>query len=106
MLRVMNLFLLLLIMQACSSQTSSDTEAIENQLSENVERKAVPDSLAKILTLDYVMGKYDPAKHEDFIEIPLIHADRSGLYLRKDTYAAFKAMYESAKQEGIILQIR
>ena len=56
--------------------------------------------------LDYLMGKYDPANHPDFTEIPARYADRSGLYLRQDVLEAYLEMYEVAKAAGINLVIR
>jgi LAS superfamily LD-carboxypeptidase LdcB len=52
------------------------------------------------------MGQFDPATHPDFVIIDTMHADRPGLYLHKETYTAFKLMYDAAKAEGIVLQIR
>lgn len=54
----------------------------------------------------YVTGKFDPAVDTSFILIPLEKADRTGMYLRKDTYRAFLAMDSAARKDGIILQIR
>lgn len=64
------------------------------------------DSPAFDMTLDYVMGRFIPAEHPDFVKIDIMHADKEGMYLRKDAYEAFKAMYEHAKRDGIQLQIR
>lgn len=60
----------------------------------------------EVFTVDYIMGHFEPAKHPDFVIIDIKHADREGLYLRKDTYEAFKKMYEHALKDGIRLQIR
>ncbi len=63
-------------------------------------------SLDSILYLDYVMGRFDPATRNDFIEVDSQYADRAGLYLRKDAYEAFLAMYRHALKDGIQLQIK
>jgi len=57
-------------------------------------------------TIDYITGHFDPATHPDFEKIDIKYADREGLYLRKDTYQAFRRMYDSALVDGIRLQIR
>ncbi len=57
-------------------------------------------------SLDYLMGKFDPVTDSNFIEINLEHADRAGLYLRKDTYNAFIRMYEAAQRDSVRLVIR
>jgi D-alanyl-D-alanine carboxypeptidase len=53
----------------------------------------------------YLMGKFDPSNHPDFVKISIKHADRPGLYLRKEVYEAYKRMYETAKLDGIDLKI-
>ncbi len=66
------------------------------------------DSAMQAETFDmaYLMGQFDPAAHPHFETVDRQHADREGMYLRKDTYEAFRRMYEAALQEGIKLQIR
>jgi len=58
------------------------------------------------ITLDYLMGKFEPKKDERFTVVSTKHADRSGLYLRKETYAAFLEMTAAAKKDGIKLIIK
>ncbi len=58
------------------------------------------------ISLDYLMGKFNPAEHVDFVKIELRYADRPGMYLRKEAYQAFRQMYEAAKAAGVRLQIR
>jgi len=60
---------------------------------------------AQNYSVDYVMGKFDPAQHEDFVVIADQYANRSGLYLHKETYAAFEKMHEAAKADGVNLRI-
>lgn len=55
--------------------------------------------------LAYVMGKFDPASHPDFVEINPEHASRKGMFLRRDVYDAFKNMYGAALKDGIRLRI-
>lgn len=63
-------------------------------------------SCANCLQTDYIMGKFDPSKHPDFAEIPLLYGDRDGLFLRRDVLNAFVQMYEAASSAGIKLQVR
>src|SRR5680860_598783 len=58
------------------------------------------------LSIRYLTGHFDPAKDTIFTLIDQQYADRSGMYIRKDTYRAFQAMNSAAREEGIILQIR
>jgi len=53
------------------------------------------------ITNDYLMGKFVPEKHADFVEVSSEHASRKGMFLRKDTYAAFVKMAEAAKADGV-----
>jgi D-alanyl-D-alanine carboxypeptidase len=64
------------------------------------------DTAAFKITIDYVMGRFNPAEHPDFVKIPIEHADKEGMYLRKDAYNAFLKMAAHAKRDGITLQIR
>jgi len=65
-----------------------------------------PDKSIEQFTVDYIMGHFDPATHPDFEEVDIKYADREGLFLRKDTYEAFRKMYNHAASDGIRLQIR
>lgn len=56
-------------------------------------------------SLDYLMGKFDPAKHEDFVVVDSKYTRPGTFYLRKDTYEAFQKMYEAALKEGVKLKI-
>jgi len=58
------------------------------------------------ISLDYIMGKFDPTKHKDFILVKPPHSDGNSRYLHKETWAAFQKMYQAAKKDGITLQIR
>lgn len=60
---------------------------------------------AQDFSTSYLMGKFDPAQHPDFTAIAPAYASRGGMYLRKDAYAAFKAMHAAAKADGISLRI-
>lgn len=53
----------------------------------------------------YLLGKFDPVQHPDFTAIPLPYANRRGLYMRKEAFAAFKEMREAARREGLSLTI-
>lgn len=70
------------------------------------QEKELTTSHPSWITIDYVMGRFDPATHGDFEKIESQHADREGLYLRKDAYLAFKKMSAAAATAGIELTIR
>lgn len=56
---------------------------------------------------DYLLGKFDPATHSDFVKLADEHTRGSGrgAYLRKETYEAFIKMSTAARKEGIELTI-
>ena len=56
-------------------------------------------------TVAYLMGKFDYTQHKGFVLVPKPYTDREGMYLRKETYAAFVKMYQAARREGITLTI-
>lgn len=55
--------------------------------------------------LDYVMGKFEPSEHADFIRIEARYADRSDRYMHREAYEAFVRMHDAAASEGIVLKI-
>lgn len=57
------------------------------------------------VTADYLMGKFDPAKHADFCKIGVKYATKPDMYLRKETYEAFVKMAEAAQKDGVKLNI-
>lgn len=53
----------------------------------------------------YLLGRFDPASHADFTLIESQYTTKTGAYLRKDAYEAFKQMHAAAKADGISLKI-
>ncbi|MEK7219249.1 MAG: M15 family metallopeptidase [Patescibacteria group bacterium] len=54
----------------------------------------------------YLMGKFDPVQRDDFILIPAEYTIVSNImYLRKETFLAFRGMQIAAKREGVDLKI-
>lgn len=56
-------------------------------------------------SIEYLTGKFDPAKHPDFAIVDKKYADGEGYFLRKDTYESFQKMWEAAQADGITLTI-
>jgi zinc D-Ala-D-Ala carboxypeptidase len=56
---------------------------------------------------NYLLGKFDPSTHADFVKLSDEHTRGSGrgAYLRKETYAAFIKMSDAARKEGVELTI-
>jgi len=54
---------------------------------------------------EYLLGKFKPAEHPDFVPVGKPYADKPGMMLRKEAFEAFKKMWESAQKAGISLKI-
>jgi D-alanyl-D-alanine carboxypeptidase len=56
---------------------------------------------------NYLLGKFDPATHPQFVKLADEHTRGSGrgAYLRKETYEAFIKMSDAAHKEGVELTI-
>ena len=94
-----------LVWLACQTKQPASTTMVVPTVDTIPHRVETKDSLEAILNLDYVMGRFDPAKRADFVLIDSQYADKQGMYMRKDAYEAFLAMYRHAKNDGIQLQI-
>ncbi len=86
---------------ACGG-TGQSTPPAADSLSANDPLPAPTDTFS----LDYLMGRFDPAAHPDFVRIAPEHCDKPDMYLRRDAYEAFVRMYEAARADGIRLIIR
>ncbi len=107
MFRLLPVILLCLV--ACQSETttSSNTTVEAATVPKGIVPKETKEELPQdTFSLDYVMGKFDPSKHPDFVRIESKYADREGLFLRKDAYNSFKKMHAAAQADGIKLVIR
>lgn len=113
-------FILLLSLVFSSCQEEQDakqtavTQKMEMLTSISPEKKSKDSTITNSTIMpkpnpsfdkDYIMGKFNPTKHKDFVVIANTHSSRAGMYLRKDAYKAFKEMYEAAKADGINFKI-
>ncbi|MCB0685922.1 MAG: M15 family metallopeptidase [Saprospiraceae bacterium] len=101
--------LLLLTIFACQGPSLRDanhTELSDTGIILTASTRALQKDTIPTWSIAYIMGKFDPALDTNFIVVDRTFADREGLYLRKDTYEAFKKMHAAAQQEGVSLIIR
>lgn len=56
-------------------------------------------------SVEYLMGKFDPATHPAFVPVDKKYADAEGYFLRKETYENFVKMHDAAMVDGITLTI-
>jgi D-alanyl-D-alanine carboxypeptidase len=66
---------------------------------------AIPENSPHRYSIEELMGKFDPTQHPDFVVIEARYASRTGMYLRKETYEAFKKMHAAAAKDSIQLRI-
>jgi len=110
------LIISILIFTNCSqsADSTSDTQIVatantaaespKNSLTKSVDQPVI--KIDSTIALDYIMGKFEPTKHPNFVQVPSKHANgRKDRWLRKETYGAFLKMYAAAKKEGIELKI-
>ncbi len=83
-----------------SNESCNERKTIE------LPKKEIAVEMKPKTSKSFLMGKFVPEKHPSFIVIDQKYADRSGMYLQKEVYHAFKDMYTVAKKAGINLIIR
>jgi len=57
------------------------------------------------LNNDFLMGKFDPSKHPEFVRIEDKYTNKHNVYLDKNAYNAFLKMYDAAYKDGFKLLI-
>ncbi len=105
MMRLSVLFLCTFSFVGCVERLPSAASAETSDQPRSAFRTAMTDTIFTD-SIGYLMGRFDPAEHPDFELVRPEHADRTGMYIRSDTYAAFQAMFDAALADGIRLQIR
>jgi zinc D-Ala-D-Ala carboxypeptidase len=60
---------------------------------------------AQIDSVSYLLGKFNPSAHPEFVQVPLSMGSQSGMYLRKEVLEAFTRMRQAAAKDGIMLTI-
>lgn len=94
MVNIIYAFFITLTTLSCGSTSkASKTIQVTNEVQDSF-----PD-------FEYITGRFDPATHPDFIEVPTKYADKDGRYIRKEALEAFVDMYKAAIKDGINLRI-
>jgi len=106
---LISLFAIILFL-GCEETKPKNTPEInlaEMSLKKNNALTSPPEiTLDENISLDFLMGKFDPAKHSNFVFVEKKYASKGGMRLQKETYEAFKQMEAAAKQDGINLVIK
>jgi LAS superfamily LD-carboxypeptidase LdcB len=87
-----------------STTASEVTKMPETKIKSSV--AVTKKGTANEVDLDYIMGKFEPVGHPDFVLIDQRYCSDGGMYLRKETYTAFQKMHAAALEAGITLNIR
>ncbi len=89
------------------SEKGNGSEADENVINSFNTDDDYGDESFDITEIDaaYLLGKFNPATHEDFMRIPSSYASKNGMFVRKDVFEAYKKMYVEAAKKGIELKI-
>ena len=88
-----------------SSTVSSPSIMEKKDTSQLVIEKKENIQIDSSISLDYLMGKFEPKKNNLFTKVNLKYATRKNLLLRKETYEAFKKMHAAALADGVKLSI-
>lgn len=89
------------LIPACGNQETPVAKA--SLLSESAQTDSLPPALT--VSKDYLLGKFDPATHPDFVVVVKPYSDKPGMMLRKEAFEAFQHMWEDARKDGITLRI-
>jgi zinc D-Ala-D-Ala carboxypeptidase len=96
---------LLLLITSCNAQKSSAALTAIDVV--NAQKDTIVAQLNRVeYSSEYIMGKFDPAIHPDFMIIPAKFRDEDIRYIRKDVMEGFIKMYDAAAKDGIKLVIR
>lgn len=101
----MRRYILLLTLAMINCQSP----AAEEQKAGMAQPEAIPVLTANQANADVdkatLMGKFIPADNPDFVLVGSPYSAKAGMYLRKETFEAFKKMYDAAKKDGVTLNI-
>ncbi len=98
--------LLTCLLSCAEDQNTQNTKAnaiaaAEHKIAEKIEIPAVK----KEIPIDFIMGKFNPEKESQFVEIALQYASARGMYMQREAYDAFVKMAESAKKDKVSLKV-
>jgi LAS superfamily LD-carboxypeptidase LdcB len=99
------LIIIIITISACNAQKSSSILTSKDVEGTKTNTVAIPlDSVD--YSVDYIMGKFDPSTHPEFMIIPPKYRDEDIRYIRKDVMRGFIKMYDAAAKDGVQLIIK
>lgn len=99
-IRFLVLSSLIFAVSSCSGNPGKTDTSIDKEVvvaSEKIQKPNYSD--------EHLLGIFNQKKDTSFALIPVKYCSKEGMYLRKETIAAFVKMYEAAKKEGVSLKI-
>lgn len=88
-----------------ANSTSSAPAASPQNADTPQEPKPANVDAPTIPSQTYLTGKFNPAKHPDFVKVDAKYTDGDPYVLHKETYAKFEAMHAAAKADSVQLVI-
>lgn len=92
--------LLALEITSCSGKPENADISIDKEV---VSQKEIKEP--REYSAEYLLGKFNQKTDTSFTLIPMKYCSKEGMYLRKETIAAFVKMFDAAKKEGVNLKI-
>lgn len=115
---ILNCIIVLLcgVMVSCSgeSKTPIGSKAKINTVSDTIVEKTEAieqtpmeqNQYESLLTLDFILGRFDPVEHPSFSKIPSQHTDKQGIMMHTEALASYEKMTAAASEAGHKLIIR
>lgn len=85
---------------SCSAKPENKDTSVDKEVIQEAEKTESRD-----YSSEYLLGKFNQKTDTLFALIPMKYCSKEGMYLRKETIAAFVKMYDAAKKEGVSLKI-
>lgn len=89
------------VKEATTTESTANASPTNTKQNSTSKMKMTPKDVSK----EYLLGKFEYRGHDDFNKIESKYTSKSDIYIRKETYAAFKEMYDAALKEGVKLVI-
>jgi LAS superfamily LD-carboxypeptidase LdcB len=95
---------MILFLFSCADKEEVRTKVVllpADTISENI----APTEKSIFSDVSFLMGKFDPSTHPDFVWIDSLYTDKSWIFLQKEAYDQFLSMRKHALSDGIELKI-
>jgi zinc D-Ala-D-Ala carboxypeptidase len=92
----------LVCLMACQSATTPPVVTPPSAASVG---QALPAASTAEVSTEYLMGRFDPTTHPDFVRVGAAHTPKPAMLLRREAYEAFVRMFDAAQKDGVTLSI-